>query len=188
MTPIVENYDDFVVGFKSDPEKSILDAAATYGMTILLAFADDGVVWGKSTGDALVLCSQEVFDALTITGITKLQQLYLFGPRGQILLWRESASFRASIIQDDGLPVEDENGSPVYFDEEYFLWGSAVEAESTAPCTTLVEENRGFVLKIPLQLTANQQASLKVRHYTTQDPDGQLYIAFSRLVDLVQGR
>lgn len=158
----------------------LTDQARTYKLNWLLAHADDGVIWGEVRDDGLHL-SGDAFPAISppLRAVT-LQQARLFGSTAELLLWRDGAGWRARVIQDG----TGENGE--YYDESHLLWGDRAEDHKDG-FLLLRQGNEGLCHAPPLPQDAPLPARLRVRHYLAYDPDGQAYVAFSRLVALQQG-
>ena len=171
--------------FEEDLISWLQTKAEEHGLKYLLIIADDAVGFGKYEGGDFLVDAQ-VEGVLHPGGVKKIQQLYLFGDRAQILIWREGHLFKGSLIEDTDLPEKDADGVPPFAEEVYYLWGGARENQEDPAFTLLEEPERGFKLRIPLKILPKKQAGLKVRHYYQEDDEGQLYIAFSRLVDIVE--
>ncbi len=169
---------------ETELQKWVTAQARTYRMKWLLAHADDGVIWGEVRDDGLHL-SSDIFPNDDSPAIfpplraVTLQQAHLFGPSAELLLWRDGVDWRARMIQD-GLG---ENGE--YFDESHLLWGD--RAEDHKDGFLLVRQGNEGLRHAPPLPQAELPARLQVRHYLAYDPDGQAYVAFSRLVALHQG-
>lgn len=174
--------------FEREPAGWLLAAAKQYDPRYLLAHADDGVIWGRVEGNRLVL-SGEVFKAVSppLRAVT-LQQARLFGPRAELLLWRDEEGWRARL-------VEDGNGRPArYYDEAQVLWGNNRQPESSTEFTLVADGEMGHRHAVPLAVTGAQFSRsehpyrplrLTVRHYLTQDDEsGLLTVRLSRLTHL----
>lgn len=175
--------------FNYDP-KGWLAKHANETMPWLLVHADDGVIWGKYKDDSLVL-SGEVFDdpyehptlAVELRAVT-IQQARLFGPGGELLVWRSRDGFEARKILDDNLDAEN------VIDEAYLLWHRPGERKKLIPVgdfTLLQEGEQGNRHAPPLKSVGNRRPCIHVRHYIDYDGQDQAYIALSRLVELDDG-
>ncbi|MCE7987035.1 MAG: TIGR03984 family CRISPR-associated protein [Caldilinea sp. CFX5] len=173
MTPFSTNE----VG--TDPVKW-LEQQAQSGM-LLLAHADDGVIWGRATVDAdngnidLKLSSpkQTPFRHQTLI------MARLFDTEQEIFLWQvEEGIWRARQIRDSM------GEACSYYDETQILWGNKVE-QCIEGFVYLAEGSEGMYHTPPEDLFTDEQhehkASLNVRHYL-HDDDGWLRVVFSRLV------
>lgn len=162
-----------------DPPDWLAERGKTHGLRWLLVHADDGVIWGEVRQDSLRLSGQVFPQVSPCLRKETLQEARLFGEKAELHLWRDSSGWQASLLQDgEGRHVE-------YYDEEQLLWGTEVEQfkDGFALLRQGAEGLRhappvppGVIPKLPLRLT--------VRHYLDYDPDGQAYIAFSRLVSI----
>ncbi len=159
----------------------IEQAPAIGNSPYLLAFADDGVIWGYVSNNRLHL-SGDAFPRVSppLRGET-LQQAHLFGPEGEIRLWRSAnGSWHVVLIKDR--PSENEDA----LDEYYLLWG-APTADCKKGFTLLVESGRGFRQAVPITKVSGV-VKLHVRHYLVyDDTTGSAYVALSRLVSLEGG-
>lgn len=154
--------------------------ARTFHLNWMLAHADDGVIWGEIRDDGLHLSSDAFPDISPPLRAVTLQQARLLGRTAELLLWRDGAGWRARVIQDG----TGENGE--YYDESHLLWGDRAEDHKDG-FLLLRQGNEGLRHAPPLPQDAPLPARLRVRHYLAYDPDGQAYIAFSRLVALQKG-
>jgi len=158
------------------------------GEAYLLAFADDGVFWGRVRRDELHT-SHDVFPQISPPlQRDTLQQMHLFNPNGEIRVWRTPDGLKAVHIGDK---VSEE---PDVLDETYLLWGTHHISDKQG-FTMVSEGSRGFTHAVPLVLdkslfTNEKRHPLKlhVRHYLKYDDTGSAYIALTRLVDLEGGQ
>ncbi len=161
----------------SEPILALSEQARSYGMRWLLAHADDGVIWGEFRDNELHLSSDAFPEVSPPLMAETLQHARLFGPRAELLLWKDDTIWRARLIQDGaGEPCE-------YYDEAHMLWGNKEE-----------RRNGGFVLlrqgKEGLRHAppaSSTDVRLTVRHYLAYDEDGQAYVVYSRLVAIGGG-
>jgi len=153
-------------------------------MPWLLAHADDGVIWGRRQSDGSLLLSSDVFFnlksgypaiAVELRPET-LQQLRIFGPGGELLIWRNEGRFRGRIIMDGDSQREDS------WQEQHLLWGTSIEQR--AGFSLLKEGQQGPQHAIPIVVSGAQRAALTVRHYVQSDQYGQAIVGLSRLVNL----
>lgn len=160
------------------------------GEAFLLAFADDGVIWGRIKGGKLVT-SHDVFPEVSppLREIT-LQQAHLFNQKGEVRLWRAPEGLQAVHIEDKTSPEEDA------LDEFYLLWGTRLEKKGNNAFSLVTEGSRGFQHGVPLALQqegfsdteGKHLLRLHVRHYLAYDETGSAFIMLSRLVDLKGGQ
>lgn len=169
--------------FRADPLDWLGKHAGEREMNLLLLHCADGVAWGKRAGRAFQF-AHDVFSeglfAPTINAET-LIQARLFGPAGEIFVWRSGEGFAARMI------VDAEQETPLDFldpDEIYWLWGTRQAAEKDF--TLLFEGMQGFRHAPPVKnVPEKQRVGLKVRHYIVEEETtGWQRIATSRLVDL----
>jgi CRISPR-associated protein (TIGR03984 family) len=176
--------------FTKQPESWLLDAAKSKDLKYLVLFTDDCVLWGIRQEDGKMVYSEDgKLQDLATHGVNKLQQFFIFGENGQIHVWNDSGKLFGNLIEEPASsPERKDEVYPVYVDKVNYLWGSPVEKgqPDQLPFTILSEDPRGFKLKIPLAVKAGHQAGLQVRHYLAEDEDGQVYVAFSRLVGLTE--
>ncbi len=163
--------------FETDPALALGKLAKEYHLHWLLAHADDGVIWGEFRADGLHLSSDVFPQVSPPLRVKTLQQARLFGQDAELLLWKNGAEWRATLAQDG----QGENAE--YYNESHLLWGTAVE-DSRDGFVLLVEGREGLRHAPPLPSNSRLPALLQVRHYLNYDPDGQAYIALSRLVGI----
>ena len=163
--------------FIREPASVLPELAGEHHLRWLLAHADDGVIWGQTRDNGLHL-SSAVFPSISPPLRAKtLQQARLFGPEAELLLWKSEDSWQARIIRDGS----GEDGE--YYDETHLLWGTDVE-EWQDGFALLREGREGLRHAPPLLENVHLPMHLRVRHYLAYDPDGQAYMAYSRLVAL----
>lgn len=169
--------------FQADPTTWFAKQGAMGNQTWLLAFAEDGVIWGKLTNDKLVLSSSTP----PLVAPTLLEAR-LFGEAGEVHLWRTDTGFSACHVTDTA-----REGVTGAADEWLRLWG--VEAEGTTNgFTQLVDGQEGLRHAVPLMVPKDaftrshpryHPTILKIRHYFQVDQDtGVTSIALSRLVSV----
>ncbi len=152
------------------------------GRPWLLAHADDGVIWGKLSEDGQLHLSSDAFDHPALAAplrASTLLQVRVFGPAGELLIWRTDTGFAGREIADGAAAGADA------YEETTLLWGRAT-TQVAGEFTVCVEDGAGQRHAPPLQLKRGQRARLVVRHYVDYDEHGQAYVRLSRLVK-VQG-
>jgi CRISPR-associated protein (TIGR03984 family) len=158
------------------------EQARAYGLTYLLAHADDGVFWGRIGKEGLTTSDQVAPDISPLLRANTLQQARLFGKTAELLLWRENEEqFLVRLIQDasTGQGIWEEA-----MEEKQMLWGD--HATPLSNDFTLLEEGaQGLRHVVPLKLIEGDfkpenGPRLIVRHYITKD--GFARIVASRLV------
>lgn len=155
----------------------------TEEMPWLLVHADDGVIWGRREANGELTLSSNVsaitsrYPSIAVPlRIETLQQARIFGPAGELLIWRTVTGFSGRRIMDDqGVPADT-------WDEPHLLWGTRVmEAEKF---TVLEERRQGPVHAVPFPAPARQRAALTVRHYVAPEEFDQATVTMSRLVQV----
>lgn len=174
------------IDLNSSPEalRAWLAGQMSEQMPWLLAHADDGVIWGKRQQDGKLVLSSDVFDdpdrypsvAVKLRAET-LQEARVFGTGGEVRLWRTDKGFEARLLTDDSVGLE------TLSDERHLLWhqGNRVPVREEKGFALLREGARGQCHAPPL-IPQDGRPKLIVRHYVDYDPEGQAYIALSRLV------
>lgn len=152
----------------------------------LLAFFDDGVVWGKLQ-DGRLSTSSDAFPYVSPPlRLDCLQEARLFGERAEVRIWREGKDFRAIRIEDEVLAEAEA------FDEDYILWGTRIE-DNNKGFILVAEGRQGLRHAVPLDIGENDfrekgftkhPLRLRVRHYIDYDEDGRAFIRISRLFKL----
>jgi CRISPR-associated protein (TIGR03984 family) len=184
---------DELKDFDSDPRAWLARQAKQRTLEYLLAHADDALIWGRYTGEQLVLATVEdgklvtadangMFDGKSTLDTLTLQQVRLFGPAGELFVWRVDNGFAARSITK-----ADEANADALDDEWYWLWGWRRDAADEQNGFTLLTEGaQGLRHAVPLVGLANgQRVALVVRHYLDYDDDsGEARIALSRLVKI----
>ena len=177
---MVENQPLIDDRFIEDPLAWLAEQAEALKLDTLLLHCVDGVTWGRREARAFVL-GHEVFShdlpAPTIQAGSILQ-VRVFGPPGEIFVWRSGPGFAMRQIIDPETPAES------WHEERYWLWGTGQVSDQGF--TMMNEGQQGFRHAPPMpDIKNNQRLGLRVRHYLEEDPlDGWLRIRTSRLVDL----
>lgn len=143
----------------------------------LLAFADDGVIWGRFVAGKLVT----VPDAPELRGLT-LQQAFVFGAEDEVRLFRdELGAWKARLVVDSGDVIV----------ESQILWGDKSEGRQ-GNFLQVSEFRKGIpdqFLPVDGTFGDEQCVRLEVRHMVTYDTEtGEARIALSRLAGLSIGK
>jgi CRISPR-associated protein (TIGR03984 family) len=158
----------------------------------LLGHCDDGVLWGRREGARWRLSSGPFPEVSPVLGPRNVQQLRLFGPLREILLWKGDG-LHGRELADAGTTAADDPLRPE--DENYLLLGDRLQ---TPPRDgfALVADARGCRQAVPLVCQDTQFGDaqrrrwplrLHVRHYFSADPQsGLVRVGASRLVHLFQ--
>jgi len=147
----------------------------------LLAHTDEGVVWGyvdktRQLHPADLHDWQALSRQAALNGVT-LQQLRLFGPEGELFIWRTGNTvFEGRFLDDGATPPKDS------YETCQLLWGEG--EESNARFTLMREGEQELFHTPPLPRAQGRRGRLRLRHYLARDDRGQTYVALSRLVDL----
>lgn len=196
------------VGELRDPHAWLAQKAQVYGLTHLLAHADDGVIWGRLDANGRLVTSHDALhntqaqndrDRRRIEAAKRslpplrpetLQQARLFGEQAELFIWRDGdGAWRGRLLREtaDG---ENPNWSES-FDEPQLLWGT--HGTPLEDGFTLLEDGaQGLYHAVPLQVALveasegrlKQSVRLNIRHYLDYDEQGQAYVAVSRLVEV----
>lgn len=167
--------------FASEPVLVLAELARAYNLRWLLAYADDGVIWGELRSDGRLHLSGDAFSRISPPLRTMtLQQTRLFGQDAELLVWKDNGAWRVRVIQDG----KGETGE--YYDETHLLWGDKVEQQQDEDGFVLLCEGKeGLRHAAPLYQPISLPMRLRVRHYFAYDQDGQAYISHSRLLGIV---
>ena len=144
---------------------------------ILLAFADDGVIWGRLWKESLSTTGPDL-------RLETLQQAYVFGEKSEVRLFRDESNVWKALRVVDG---DDETR---VIKESHILWGN--ESEQPKDGFLTVREYRagipGQSLPLDKPLGEGQCARLEVHHLVQYDHEtGEARIALSRLAGLSIG-
>ncbi len=157
----------------------------------LLAHADDGVIWGRWDGNALVTSHEVAPTIAPHLRLVTLQQLFLFGSPDEVRLWRDddcpATRWRTRRLSD--------SATDDVINEPHILWGSKreewPEGFDGRQFTHVWEEASNFGMHhfVPIHVTSEdltqRRLRLLVRHYITHDQDtGEARITHSRLASL----
>ncbi|HKJ38881.1 MAG TPA: CRISPR-associated protein Csx19 [Anaerolineales bacterium] len=165
---------------KDGGAKKWLEDNASDSRNFLLAFAYDGVIWGKHD-DQLKTSSPLNEDTL--------QQAFLFGDTDELRLFRgEEGEWKACLTTDTNVDRED------MIEEYQLLWGTEALSEQTIPGFTQVRDRVQQAMEHALPLDLNglnldeEGPRLLVRHFIDYDNEtGEARVFLSRLVKLGTG-
>lgn len=153
------------------------------GLKWLLAHSDGGVTWGRFDKGRWLLASTVFPEFAPPLHADRLQQLRVFGPESEYLLWRTSEGFAGRLCFDGPAPEKS------YFkpDIEYRpLLGDRVVATKDGFSHIAVASGRRQA--VPLVFASSfQPAFLKMINYFRQDESGAVRVALSRLAGLEFG-
>lgn len=154
-----------------------------YKLPTLLAFADDGVIWGHWDGNKLTT-SRDVDASYPDLVDKTLQQAFAFNDKLEIRLFRdELGSWKAWHIQDAGEVIT----------ESQILWGDepAKEQPDSPIFQRLLAERKGIppqLIPVKGSVDKNSSVRLEVHHLVEYTEAGEAYIAISRLAGLSVGK
>lgn len=179
------------------PESGLRDwlsnQAKKHHLTVLLAHATDGVIWGHWDGTRLVTAHEAggiAKHAMTqrISAELRDQTLLearLFSTSAELHIWRSGGTWQGCLIQATN--TGEEPKFTEYIEELYMLWGDWAEAVGGTGFTLLSDGAQGLRHAAPLELKPAKYdvrpLRLKVRHYLAKDEDAARIVA-SRLVEL----
>lgn len=171
-----------------EPLRNWLDGQAKlFGLTWLLAHADDGVIWGRFEDGALITAREATDDPYSGPAWrdVTLQQARAFSESAEVLLWREDGeTWRARVIR--AVREEETPDFREGFDETRLLWGLPEETMALAGerFTRLRHGGIGCAHVAPIAIPAPEgkstpAASLVVRNYL--NASGPARVIASRL-------
>ena len=156
----------------------------------VLAFADDGVIWGRFDGDGGLRLSSDIAPLVSPQLRQEtLQELRLFGEEAELLLWRDGrGNWRARVLRDTGA-TEPDNVECWRFDEDQILWGTDGELLGSSGFTLMTDGEQGMQHVVPLKAQGkwsvdSRPLRLTVRHYVETDKNGMARVVASRLVKI----
>lgn len=170
-------------GLEAGVSRWLINQAQTYNLSYLLAYADDGVIWGRIENGDLTTSHDVDSDVSPPLHVQTLRQCRLFSEdEGELFVWRTVDGWQARFVQDKSAD------KPWALDEDYVLWGDHYE-RSQGRFTLVVEGAQGLRHAVPRSLEKSDFRNeyhplrIQVRHYLREDKDtGRLFIAYSRLV------
>ncbi len=151
--------------------------------TTLLAFADDGVIWGRWDGKTLVTSYEVDKSHPELRGKT-LQQAYLFDLNDEVRL------FRDELNQWKAVKISSNTSDPErVIVEKQILWGDKPDDQQpTQPgFLRVLAERKGIpsqVIPVKGILGEKTNIHLEVHHLVDYNKDGEAYIVASRLAGL----
>jgi len=154
----------------------------------LLAFADDGVIWGKMDGDKLITSNQIDEKVSPALRGTTLQQAFIFNDKEEIRLFRDELNqWQARQIADEGEEL---------IKESQILWGDRAYPIQNGFTHVFNARQQGLNHIVPLkvensQLDPDEKGTqcirLEVHHIVRYNEEGEAYIEISRLAGLTVG-
>ncbi len=154
-----------------------------------LAHLDDGVTWGRfDAAEGRWRLGSEIKPTVSPpVRRERLQQLRLFGPAAEILVWRDGERFCGRILADNPNGADLDKVLRPYTESRILLGDHVVE--QLPGDFTHVGDRAGLQQVLPLAVTnddlQHRRARLQVRHYWEQDAEsGAVRIRATRLVDV----
>lgn len=154
-------------------EEMLIEQAQVHDLHYLLAFALDGLFWGRFDGQ-----TWHTKSASTSWNEQNLQEVRIFGENGEVHLWRSGEGWIGrKIIDGTGDDFKE------MIDDQQILWGDTVEKHEDG-FTLLADGQQGLRHWLPMTISESQLPHLRlsVRHYLAKDEFAR--IAVSRLVGL----
>ena len=151
----------------------------------LLAFADDGVIWGTWDGKTLVTAHEIDSSHPELRGKT-LREAHIFDADGEVRLFRDELDHWKAVRISDSSDMEK------VIIEKQILWGDKpAEKQPTQPgFLRVLAERKGIPSQlIPTTGKLNEKTCvrLEVHHLVEYNSDGEAYIVTSRLAGVSVG-
>lgn len=152
----------------------------------LLAFADDGVIWGKMDGEALVTSNQIDAKVSPLMRGTTLQQAFIFDGKEEIRLFRDELN-QWQVRKFTAVDGE------VVIKESQILWGDRAYPVKDGFTHVFNARQQGLDHMVPLKVEnsqidpdekGHQCIRLDVHHIVDYNENGEAYVKFSRLAGL----
>ena len=154
-------------------EEVLIEQAKAHDLHYLLAFALDGLFWGRFDGEKWIKKSDSAeWDEQNV------QEVRIFGENGEVHLWRSGEGWLGrKIIDGAGDDFKE------MIDDQQILWGDTVEKHENG-FTLLADGQQGLRHWLPLEISESQLPHLRlsVHHYLANEDVAR--IAVSRLVGI----
>lgn len=165
------------------------EGADMAGLRWLLAYCDDGVIWGRREPDrgGWRLSNGPFPQVSPSLQESNLQELRVFGAEAEVLVWRVADGFLGRRLVEVGSRASGDPTAPA--DEMRILLGNQL-LDGPYQGFTLVGDGTGSRHAAPLACSSDQfrgrrhPLRLAVRHYFMQRGDGTVRVAVSRLIDV----
>lgn len=163
-----------------DPVDALNAQAAAGNYKFLLAFALDGVIWGRVENDKLTIDATKFAPGLRAENLLEAR---LFGEQGEFYIWQTSGTWHSRKL------LEGTGENRPYYDEKAILWGTNIDRDKDAVngFTPVREGDLGQRHSLPIPFEGKYKARLTVRHYVDFDDMGAAFVAISRLVTVKNG-
>jgi len=159
--------------------------ARSASMRWALAHCDGGVTWARRDQGGQWRLSSTAFELSPVVRSETLQQLRIFGPECEVLIWRDEQEFAGRLLEER---VSDSTAADLEpYEERYVLLGDRV-AEQRDGFTRLISA-AGHEQAVPRELEGAFDAGvcplrLVIRHFLRAEPNGAVRVVASRLADL----
>lgn len=170
---------DIPVPTSDDQVRAWLEDQLTPDLPFLLAFADDGVIWGcKVNGKLVTTHDVEPQAGAKLRGET-LRLAHVFGSKQEIRLFRgEMDEWKTAKIFD----------GDTFIPESQILWGDRLGRKAAEGFARFEDLTKGIPPQLyPLEKEENassDEARLDLRHTVAFNESGEARIIYSRLVGL----
>jgi CRISPR-associated protein (TIGR03984 family) len=173
---------NFSAPTSDDDVKDWIIQQASETIPFLIAFADDGVIWGK--WDQELKLAPAAFQGMIkqLRGST-LQQAFIFGKEEEVRLFRDTTGEWKSSKITDTTEID-------AFDEIQVLWGDDYVHADDGFVHLRDKVQQGMDQVLPLDITKDELKvpRLQIRHYVEYDDEtGEARVFLSRLVKLGKG-
>jgi CRISPR-associated protein (TIGR03984 family) len=168
---------DYVLGSGSAP--------ADLGLRAWVLFhCEGGVTWGRLESNTWQLACASFPHLCPIPSETSIQEMRVFSPEVEVLIWRAVHALRGRILRDDPKAVGNDALRP---DDEsrLLLAGQVIEYRNGF---TRVSDGTGAEQVLPVRVTGGSSSAwprLVVRHYFARDEKtGCVRVVATRLVEV----
>ena len=162
----------------SNLEEMLIEQAQVHDLRYLLAFALDGLFWGRFDGE-----KWDKKSASTQWDEQNVQELRIFGENGEVHLWRSGEGWLGRKIIDGAGDDFTE-----MIDEKQILWGDQAKMCEKDPSFTLMSDGQqGLCHIIPLSFSeispflkkmgGYQPLRLHIRHYLANEDVARIAVS-----------
>lgn len=163
------------------PLTALAEQAAQLNNAILLAYAEDGVIWGTLAGGVLKTAHEASPDLGAALRPETLLELRLFNSQKEWHAWTTPTGWQALTVSDGS------GASMEFYDEALLLWGTDPAGAAVGGFYPVQEADLGIRHAPPKPLNGRHSLRLVLRHYLTTDDQGAVQVQISRLVALQNG-
>lgn len=164
----------------SNPVDMLNAQAASADYKFLLAFALDGVIWGRVENGNLTTDTTKFAPELRAENLLEAR---LFGEQGELYIWQTDGIWHSRKL------TEGTGENHPYYDEKAILWGTDIDRDKDAVngFIPVREGDLGQRHSLPIPFVEKYKAKITVRHYVDFDDMGAAFVAISRLVTVKNG-